>query len=79
MPHALHGGDHCFAIIIDTPMLDAITCRARFEYRVTGAQIGRERIADAAGVDQAHTINPKIEHTVRMTDADQIGMGIRQQ
>jgi len=68
----LDGTDHCLAVVIHVPQLDAVALLFGIQKDIGRLEARRDRIADAAQIDDMFPTNSTIEWNMGMPDDDQV-------
>ena len=74
----LDGFDNCLAVVIHAPQLDAVAMLVGIKQHIGRLQAQRDRIADAAQIDDMDPANLTIERNMGMPDDDQIRLAASQ-
>src|SRR6266702_2525471 len=72
MTGLLDGFDNCLAVVIHAPQLDAVAMLVGLKKRIGRLQARRDRIADAAQIDDMSIAHLTIERNMGMTHDDQV-------
>src|SRR6266571_2843469 len=74
----LDGFDDGLAVVIDAPQLDAVAMLLGIQKHIGCLQARRDRIADAAQIDDMDSAHLTIERNMGMPDDDQIRLAASQ-
>src|SRR5712691_3016568 len=78
MTGVLDGFDDCLAVVIHAPQLDAVALLVGIQKHIGRLEARRDRIADAAQIDDMPPANPTIERNMGMPDDDQVRLAASQ-
>ena len=78
MTCVLDGLDHCLAVVIHAPQLYAVALHVGIQQHIARLQARRDRIADAAQIDDLDPAHLAIERNMRMPDHDQVRLAASQ-
>ena len=74
----LDGFDHCLAVVIHAPQLDALAMLVGIKKHIGRLQAQRDRIADAAQIDDMDPANLTIERNMGVPYDDQVRLAASQ-
>ena len=72
MTGVLDGCDDCLAVVIHAPQLDAVALLVGIQKDIGRLEARRDRIADAAQIDDMSPANPAIERNMGMSNDNQV-------
>jgi hypothetical protein len=70
--------DHCLAVVIHAPQLDAVALLFSIQKDIGRLESRRDRIADAAQIDDVCPANPTIERNMGVPDDDEVRLAASQ-
>ena len=74
----LDGFDDCLAVVIYAPQLYAVAIHVGIKKHIGSLEARRDRIADAAQIDDMYPANLTIERNMGMPDDDQVRLAASQ-
>ncbi len=78
MTGVLDGCDDCLAVVIHAPQLDAVALLVGIQKDIGRLEARRDRIADAAQIDDMSPANPAIERNMGMPNDNQVRLAASQ-
>ena len=78
MMRLLDGTAHCLAIVIHAPQLYVVAMLVGIKKHIGRLEARRDRIADAAQIDNMYPANLTIERNMGMPDDDQVRLAASQ-